>query len=113
MAMTRKQFLRSVGGGSALLLQQACGGGYDAPVECGSSGTSIAGNHGHAFVIPVADLVSTTDKTYTMTGTASHPHTVTLTPAQLRDIRDGRRVTVTSTSNSTPAHTHAVSVSCA
>jgi hypothetical protein len=117
MTISRKQFLGASVGGTVLLLLQGCGGGGDDPPpppggqSCGSSGTAIAGNHGHTLSIARADLDATTNQTYNITGTANHPHTVTLTPAQLQSLKAGQSVTVTSSTDA--SHEHAVTVSCA
>ena len=133
MSMTRKRFLGSVTGGTVVLLFQACGGGGDGSgsvatggtgggygnptpsTGCGSSGTQISGNHGHTLTVPTVDLDSTTAKVYSIMGTAMHDHMVTLTPAQLAQLKAGGSVTVTSTVTNAPAigsHSHDVTVSC-
>lgn len=115
--LSRKQFLGAAGSSMVMLLLQGCGGGYDdddAPPggqSCGASGAAIAGNHGHSLSIARADLDSATNKTYNITGTANHAHSVTFTPAQLQALKAGQSVTVTSTTDS--AHDHAVTASCA
>lgn len=117
MNMTRKQFLGNLAGGTVVLLFNGCGGGGDGysggtppPAStCGAS--SITGNHGHALTIQKSDLDSTTDKAYNIQGMATHNHTITLTPAQLAQLKAGRMVTVTS--SVTSAHAHDVTVSCA
>lgn len=114
MAVTRKQFLRAASGASVLVLLQACGGGGyddDEPGLCGASAGAIAGNHGHALTIPASDLDATTPRTYDISGTANHAHSVTFTPAQLQELRAGRSVTITSSTGS--GHSHAVTASCA
>ena len=119
MRLTRKQFLGAAASGTVLLLLQACGGGDDddnnnpppSGQSCGATGAAIAGNHGHVLSIPSADLDSTTDLTYDITGSANHPHAVTFTPAQLQLLKSGQSVMVTSTTNS--AHDHVVTASCA
>lgn len=132
MMLTRKGFLGAAAGGTLLLLLQACGGGGDdgasgkdtggaaggtggsaAPSEqsCGANGSAIASNHGHSVTIPVADLDSTSDKTYSIQGAASHDHQITLTVAQLQALKAGKEVTVTSTT--TFSHEHGVTTSCA
>lgn len=117
MTITRKGFLSALGGGTVVLLLQGCGGGGgdddddDAPGSCGATGSAIAGNHGHVLSIASADLDSTTNRTYDITGTANHPHSVTFTPAQLQSLKAGQSVMVTSTTNS--AHDHVVTASCA
>jgi hypothetical protein len=114
MAITRKQLLSAAAGGSALLLLQACGGGDydDAPDQsCGASGAAIAGNHGHVLAIARADLDAAANKTYTITGTANHAHSVTFTPAQLQTLKAGGSVMVASSTDSN--HNHVVTASCA
>ena len=72
---------------------------------------AISGNHGHSLSIAAADLDSTTAKTYSIQGAATHDHLVTLSPAQLATLKAGGSVTVTSTT--TLAHDHAVTITCA
>lgn len=121
MTITRKRFLSAATGGTVLLLLQGCGGGGGddddddnggpSTGSCGATGTAIAGNHGHALSIPAADLTATTNRTYDITGSANHAHSVTFTPAQLAMLDAGQSVMVTSTTNS--AHEHVVTASCA
>ncbi len=117
MTISRKQFLGATTAGTVLLWLQGCGGGGDddnnpPPAQsCGATGAAIAGNHGHALSIARADLDSTVNRTYDITGTANHPHSVTFTPVQLQALRAGQSVTVTSSTDA--AHEHAVTASCA
>ena len=119
MTITRKQFLGATSAGSVLLLLQGCGGGdygddnnNPPPAQaCGATGAAIAGNHGHTLSIARADLDSTVNRTYDITGTADHPHSVTFTPAQLQSLKAGQRVAVTSTT--VEVHEHVVTASCA
>jgi hypothetical protein len=119
MTITRKAFLGATTAGTVLLLLQSCGGGGgdddddNAPPggqSCGASGSAIAGNHGHMLTIPSTDLSATTNRTYDITGTANHGHTVTLTPAQLQALGAGQSVIVTSSTDS--AHEHVVTATC-
>ena len=120
MTITRKRFLSAATGGTVLLLLQACGGGggddddddngNGGAGSCGATGNAIAGNHGHALSIPAADLTATTNRTYDITGTANHAHSVTFTPAQLQMLDAGQTVTVTSSTNS--SHDHVVTATC-
>ena len=127
MTITRKRFLQSMSGGTVVLLFQACGGGgysgssasggYGNPMPqgCGASGTQIADNHGHQLVVPSADLDSTTNKVYSIMGTASHDHMVTLTAAQLAQLKAGQSVIATSTTTDAAPfgpHSHVVTASC-
>jgi hypothetical protein len=110
MALTRKRFLLQLAGGAWALAAAGCGGGDDddaPPLAC--SGT-IANNHGHALVIPEADLDATTARTYDIAGSAGHTHTVTFTPAQLAALKAGSTVTVTSSLAS--GHSHEVGGVC-
>lgn len=115
MNMTRKQFLGSLAGGTVVLLISGCGGGggggYSGPPASTCGATSITGNHGHALTIQRSDLNSMTDKVYNIQGSADHNHTITLTVAQLAQLKAGNMVTVTS--SVTLAHQHDVTVSCA
>ena len=134
MSITRKQFLGSITGGTVTLLIQACGGGgssgasgtstaaggggYGNPMPasaCGSSGAEISGNHGHVLTVPTADLSSSTAKTYSIMGSATHDHSVTLTAAELAQLQAGGTVMVTSSVTDAPgygAHSHSLTVTC-
>lgn len=118
-SMTRKQFLGALGGGTVVLWLQACGGGDSSgggdgggdELACGASGANISANHGHSLTINATDLDSTTDKTYSIMGSAGHDHTVTFTSQQLAMLKNGQSVAVTSSVVS--AHSHTVTASCA
>ena len=113
-SMTRKTFCGALAGSTVALLFQGCGGGgSDAPAPApGAAGCSdmIAANHGHTLVIATADLDSATEKAYNIQGAAVHNHTVTLSVAQLRALKAGTTVNVTS--STTAAHEHAVTILC-
>jgi len=119
MAMTRKEFIGGLAGGTVLLVFTGCGGGGDGYSGGSMSGSgctdTIATNHGHVLVVPLSDLSSMVDKSYDIHGTADHTHTVTLTAAQLAQLKAGQSVNVNSSTSSSMAygtHFHAVSVSC-
>lgn len=83
-------------------------------LSCGA--TDISDNHGHALVIPAADVDSMVSLTYGIRGVATHEHVITLTTAQLAQIKAKTAVTVVSSSGSDiyiGAHTHSVTVNCA
>ena len=117
------------------LLIQACGGGGDAaflalfgggtngdtndnpePVSsCGSSGSEITGNHGHLLTVPTAELTSITAMTYSILGSATHDHLLTLSPDDLAQLNSGGTVTVVSSMTDAPtfgSHSHGVTVTC-
>ena len=82
-------------------------------LSCGA--TAISDNHGHTLTIPAADVDSTVTKTYNIAGIADHPHTITLTPVQLAQIKAMTSVTVSSSVDRSPiyaTHFHAVTVNC-
>lgn len=113
--MTRKTFCGALAGSSVALLFQGCGGGGESPASApapGGAGCSdmIAANHGHTLVIATADLDSATDKVYDIQGGATHSHSVTLSVAQLRALKAGTTVNVTS--STALAHDHGVTILC-
>lgn len=83
-------------------------GGMAAGLECTEM---ISANHGHELVVSEADVLAAADKTYDITGTSMHSHSVTITAAQFGMLAQGTSVMVTSTSGGN--HTHTVTVTCA
>lgn len=77
-------------------------------VQCRSS---ITQNHGHTISIPLADLDSSTAKTYAIRGSSDHSHDVTFEPQDLADLKAGLSVKKTSTNGGT-THDHDVTVLC-
>jgi hypothetical protein len=83
----------------------------DAPHEtlaC-TPGTSISNNHGHAVVVPAADVIAGVQKQYSIQGTSAHRHFITVTAAMFAQLKLGTTVTVVSGGVS---HTHVVTISC-
>ncbi len=133
MNASRRLFVADLTGSAVALMFTGCGGSdYSSPppppptmpvpvpppppptpaLLCGA--TNISANHGHALVIPPADVDSTVDKVYSILGTADHNHLVTLTAAQLAQLKTGAAgttITVGSTAGG-DGHTHSVTVSC-
>ncbi len=121
MTMTRKDFLRSIVGAGVGAIGVAAiagcggddggGGSVDAPaVACTTPTSAIGTNHGHTITVSLADVNAAADKTYDITGTSPHAHSVTVTAAQFAQIKGGTTLMITSTSGM--AHTHAVTVMC-
>lgn len=83
------------------------------PAVCpnGATASAISANHGHTLVVPTADVAATTTKTYSIKGTASHNHDVTLTPDHFSQLAAGATISVTSTTIG--GHSHVVKVICA
>ena len=123
MDLTRKQFVRLLGSSVAVLAASGCGGGGDgyspsppAPTPpapagaCSSSGGMISGNHGHSVNVPAADLDSATPMTYSIQGTATHDHTITLSVSELQTLKSTKSITVASSIGA--SHDHQVQVTC-
>ncbi len=130
MTMTRKQFLRTLAGvgagavGASVLV--ACSSDDSATVDapkqidappavgnCNANGTTVAigTNHGHVLVVSKADITAGTEKTYDITGTSAHAHSVTITAANFASLAANTSIMVTSTTGG--GHTHVVTVMCA
>lgn len=111
MNITRKAFFDILSAGSVLLLLKACGGGGSSAVPaavCGADGGAISANHGHALSILRADLDSMVAKSYSIRGSATHDHTVSLSVAQLQELKAGNTVAVVSSVGD--VHVHAVTI---
>jgi hypothetical protein len=66
----------------------------------------IANNHGHTATISAADQSAGGTVNLNIQGAAAHTHQVSLTAAEVLQVRNGQRVTATSTT--TLAHQHTV-----
>jgi hypothetical protein len=128
MNRSRRLFMANTAGSAVAIALTGCGGsdGYSTPppvtapppppppppaaLSCGA--TTISANHGHAIAIAAGDVDSAVDKVYSILGAADHNHLVTLTAAQLAQIKGKSAVTVTSTAGG-DGHTHSVTVNCA
>lgn len=88
-------------------------GGSDAGAACGDGAraTAVSANHGHALFVPAEDVAAAVAKTYSIEGSASHPHEVTLTEADFAALAAGDALEVVSSNNF--GHTHVVTVACA
>lgn len=106
--------------GGATITVSSCGGGGgsgSSTVPTGSSGTQtqamgvISNNHGHQAVITSADLVAGGDIRLDIRGQADHPHSVTLTAADLARIRGQQTVAkeCSPDGSTMDMHTHMVS----
>lgn len=87
------------------------GGGVIVGPGGGDRSGSVSANHGHTATVLSVDLNAGNAVTLDIRGTADHPHTVTLTGAQVTQIRDGQRVSTTSTTDASAqfgTHLHTV-----
>ena len=72
---------------------------------------SISANHNHSGVITAAQITAGTAFTLNIQGTAAHPHTVTITQADLTTLKNRQSVTRESStdfSNTFGNHSHQV-----
>ena len=84
------------------------------PKDCLANGTStsISSNHGHSITVSKADVDDGVQKTYSIQGSSSHPHDVTITSSQFSSLKNNQSsIQVVSTSEG--GHTHSITVSCA
>jgi hypothetical protein len=76
------------------------------PTPDGSVSGTVSENHGHVATITGAQITAAGALSLNIQGTATHPHTVTLSADEVRQI--GGRQRVTKTSSSQDGHTHNV-----
>jgi hypothetical protein len=87
--------------------------GSNAMPNCEMNGTSVAigSNHGHTLVVSKEDVAAGVDKSYDITGTSDHPHTVMITAAQFAMLE--QNTSITTVSSTDDLHSHSIKVSCA
>jgi hypothetical protein len=71
----------------------------------GDKSGSISGNHGHTAVITAAQLTAAGAVSLDIQGQATHPHSVSLSAAEVTQIPQGARVAKASTTNDGHSHT--------
>ncbi len=111
-SLTRREFtldaaLAILAGCVITISESACGSSATAPtpVVADVNGT-ISGNHGHLAVITGAQVTAGSVIALNIQGTATHPHTVTISQADLTTLKN--RQTVTSTSSTDASHSHTI-----
>jgi len=75
------------------------------PAAGGKAASSISSNHGHSAVIDAARLTSPTSVTLDIRGAADHPHTISLTAAEVTQIAGNQRLSKESTTDAGHSHT--------
>lgn len=68
-------------------------------------------NHGHDLTVSFADVTAGAEKTYTLTASAGHSHTVTLSADDMKSLLAGKLLRTKSTSDN--GHAHRVVARCA
>jgi hypothetical protein len=99
--------------GVAITISSACGGGSSpstpsptpTPAPAADKVGTISDNHGHSAVVTAARLTAGAAFSLDIQGTASHPHTVELTAAELTSIAANQRVSKSSSTNNGHDHT--------
>ncbi|HEX6740112.1 MAG TPA: hypothetical protein VF310_17660, partial [Vicinamibacteria bacterium] len=76
----------------------------DGPTPVDKAGT-ISNNHGHVATITAARQTTGAAFDLDIMGTATHTHTVSLTAAQVVQVRNGTQLVVTSTTTNSHQHT--------
>ena len=91
---------------SATITITDCGGGSEpTPIPSYVAG-SISANHGHAAVVTAAQITAANAVSLDIRGSATHPHTVELSAAEVGMI--GTRQTVVKVSENNEGHGHTV-----
>ena len=111
--LTRRQFtadaVLALLMGCVITVSQACGDD-DSPTNPASSPADINGaisaNHGHTAMILGTQIVAGTAIVgMDIRGTATHPHTISISQAELQVLSNRQPVTVTSTTDNGHDHT--------
>ena len=121
MSMTRKEFLGTMLGAAGAVALTGCGGdessadAASAQRNCAMNGTNVTidMNHGHVLMVTSSDVAAGADKTYDITGTATHSHMVTVKAADFAKLQSNANGSVTVTSTVGGAHMHSVTILCA
>ena len=89
------------------------GNGGNSDADCLANGTtsSIGTNHGHSIFVSSADVNAGAEKTYDITGSGDHPHSVTVSAGNFTTLKNNQSISVISTNDD--GHTHSVTISCA
>ena len=111
-SLTRRAFTREaataiLAGCVITIGDTACGKNPATPLPTESDvNGSVSANHGHVAVITSIQIAAGNAVVLDIRGTATHPHTVSISQADLTSLRN--RQTVTRTSTTDEAHSHTV-----
>jgi len=118
-AIDRRQFTlqtaMAILAGVTITVSDACGSGYSSmpsptPTPTPTPGPSdvsgnISANHGHTAVITSAQITTGNAISLNIQGTATHPHTVEISQADLTSLKNRQAVSRDSSNNSGHMHT--------
>jgi len=122
--MKRKAFIRNLTGalllGLPVLSVLACSESEDLgddidndlSSDCISNGTtfSVFRNHGHVIEVSKQDIADGLEKEYQITGTATHPHVVTVTESNFNSLKNNQQIQIES--STVQSHFHTVTIRC-
>ena len=104
--------------GGAVITISGCGGGSSSPTapstpapnptptpSAGDKSGQISANHGHVATLTSAVLTAGMGLSLGIRGSATHNHNISLTGAQVVQVRDGARVQLLSTTDESHNHT--------
>ena len=88
------------------------GGGPTPQPDCLNAGTNVSFNfnHGHVLAVSKEDVAAGVSRTYDITGSSGHSHSVTVTGSDFATLAGNQQIVEVSTSGG--GHTHTVTVSC-
>ena len=114
-SITRREFTResvlAMLAGVAITISGCSSDSPSAPSQGGGgSGTgdvsgTVSANHGHIATVTAVQITAAGAVNLDIMGTATHPHTVSLTASQVQQIGSRQQVAVTSTTNESHQHT--------
>jgi hypothetical protein len=114
-SITRRQFTLDAAlallAGCVITVSEACSGNKatipSTPAPTTDVSGNVSANHGHAVTISAALINAGTGIVgLSITGMATHPHTISVSQNELASLRNRQAVTVTSTTDS--GHNHSV-----
>ncbi|MEO9964911.1 MAG: hypothetical protein ABJF11_03930 [Reichenbachiella sp.] len=90
-------------------------GDSDDDTNCLDNGTSVSigDNHSdpHELVVSKSDVTAGEEKTYDITGSSGHPHSVTVTEDHFASLQSDQSVSISTSVDE--GHSHTITVSCA
>jgi hypothetical protein len=94
--------------GYVITVTEGCGS-KSTPTQPGPTVSDITGtisaNHGHTAVVSAGMITAGNAVTLSITGMATHPHTVPLTAANMASLQARQTVTATSSTDNNHSHT--------
>ena len=110
---TRREFtsaaVMALLSGYIIIVSEACGGSSNTTPTQPTTVTDVSGNisanHGHVATATAAAITAGTQVALNIQGTATHPHTLTLSGNDLTALKNRQTVTLTTTTDAGHQHT--------